>query len=279
VNDLPDDSGLTVSSVCFRLHPFERALQIARELGFDSVDLVGLRGLCEHVPVNGDAAEFAAAADVVRRSGVRPASVNGDPGSFDADDDRADVLGRIDRLVGFAAETTTPLLVLPCGEKRDGRTDAPAYRALADGLNAAAEIGRSRGVRIAVEAPYFGRPIDRLDRTSTLLELLDPDIEVALDVSHVDAADESVLDAWDLLRSRVGIIHLRDSVSGNIRRAIGHGRIDFAGFLDAVAADAFRGDTVLELETRDAPYASKEEEVLDAVQRLRGPARKVAASA
>ncbi|WP_206535737.1 sugar phosphate isomerase/epimerase family protein [Microbacterium sp. 4R-513] len=241
---------------------------MARDIGFDAVDVVGLRGLCEHVPVNGTRADFREAAAQFVASGLRAASVNADPGSFDGFDDLDDVHGRVDRLLEFAVATSTPLLVLPAGEKTDVRVTPPPVGLLAEGFNRAAERARSAGVRLAVEAPYFGRPIDRVDRASALLDALDPDIQLAFDVSHIEAADESVIDAWNTFMPRIGIVHFRDAVSGDIRRVIGRGRVDFGGVMHAIDSSDYGGAIVLELETRNSPYASKEDEVNAAVEYL-----------
>ncbi|MCU1406806.1 MAG: xylose isomerase, partial [Glaciihabitans sp.] len=93
-----DSTPFTVSTVSLRHYELAQALDVSKSLGFDTVDLVGLRGLCEHVPVNGSADEFRAAASTFAASGLRAASVNADPGSFDGFDDEHDVLQRIDYL-------------------------------------------------------------------------------------------------------------------------------------------------------------------------------------
>lgn len=94
-----------VSTVCLRRYDLGQALAAAEGLGFDTVDLVGLRGLCEHVPVNGSRSDMRAAADVFHASGLRSASVNADPGSFDGFDDYDDVMRRVGLLIDFAADT------------------------------------------------------------------------------------------------------------------------------------------------------------------------------
>jgi sugar phosphate isomerase/epimerase len=139
---------------------------------------------------------------------------------------------------------------------------------MAHALNEAGAKAARKGVRLAIEAPYFGRPIDRLARAAELMDALDPSIGSAFDVSHIEAADESVADAWELFAPRVAIVHLRDAVSGDIRRVIGHGRVDFPAVFEAMRSTGYAGDIVLELETRNSPYASKEEEVLAAVEYL-----------
>ena len=261
-------TSLIASTVCFRQYDLPRALATADRLGFGAVDLVGLRGLCEHVPVNGDRSARRAAAAVFLDSGLRASSVNADPGSFDGVDDPAEVMQRVHGLLEFCDEVGAPLLVLPCGEKTADRGAEPAYRRMADALGEAGEAARRRGIRLAVEAPYFGRPVDTLDRTDALAELLPPDIQLALDVSHVIAAGDTVADAWARFASRVAIVHLRDAVRGDIRRVIGRGEVDFDEAFRLAAEVGYRGDWVLELETRNSPFATKEAEVADAVTRL-----------
>lgn len=212
--------------------------------------------------------EMRCAAQVFADSGFRSASVNADPGSFDGFDDIKDVMHRVDLLLEFAAETESPLLVLPAGEKSPRRVKDPQIARMADALNDVAIRAQERGVRLAVEAPYFGRPVDTVGRAIALMNQLDPDIELAFDVSHIEAADESVVDAWRLLAPRAGIVHLRDAVSGDIRRVVGQGRVDFKRLFTALANTGYIGDIVLELETRDSPYSSKEEEITAAVDYL-----------
>ncbi|WP_345800129.1 sugar phosphate isomerase/epimerase [Microbacterium sp. AZCO] len=260
----------TVSTVCFRRYPLEQALDTAARLGFDRVDLVGLRGLCEHVPVNGTLSEMRRAARQFAASRLQAASVNADPGSFDGADDIEQVMARVRRLLAFCQEAGVPLLVLPCGEKREDASAPPRYAAMADALNEVAVMAWHEGIRLAVEAPYFGRPVDTIGRTETLLELLDPDVDLAFDVSHVVGAGESVTDAWAAIHERIAIIHLRDAVAGDIRRVIGHGDVDFPALLQAAQVSGFDGDVVLELETRNSPYQSKEDEVRAALAQL-GP--------
>lgn len=257
-----------LSTVCLRRYELPQALKTSRALGFDSVDLVGLRGLCEHVPVNGTRRDMHDAAVHFVESGLRAASVNADPGSFDGFDDESDVHRRVDLLLDFAHQAAAPLLVLPAGEKIEVRGILPQIPRMADALNKVSARAVARGVRLAVEAPYFGRPIDRVGLAVQLTDVLDPAIELAFDVSHIEAADESVLDAWRLLAPRVGIVHLRDAVSGNIRRVIGRGRIDFAAVFAELESTGYDGDIVLELETRDSPFSSKEQEILAAVDYL-----------
>jgi sugar phosphate isomerase/epimerase len=258
----------TLSTVCLRAHDFRTALGIATDLGFDSVDLVGLRGLCEHVPVNGTVAELRGAAQTFVESGLRGASVNADPGSFDGVDDADEVMRRISRLLVFLEETGVPLLVLPAGEKTEHAAARPDVRRMADALNTVSATARAAGIRVAVEAPYSGRPIDSLSRTADLLAELDPAVELAFDVSHVAGGGESVEGAWDALSGRIGIVHLRDAAPGDIRRVIGHGDVDFGALFRRMHETEYAGDVVLELETRHSPFATKQDEVNAAVAHL-----------
>lgn len=257
-----------VSTVCLRRYELPRALEVAHALGFDAVDLVGLRGLCEHVPIHAGAEEMRRVATEFSRTGMRAASINSDPGSFDGYDDPAQVMERIDFLLEFAGLAGAPLLVLPCGEKKDNRQGAPDRALMVEWLNRAAGLAYAAGIRLAVEAPYFGRPIDRVLGAARLFSELDPDIEIAFDVSHIEAAGDSVNEAWELLAPRVGIVHLRDAVPGDIRRVIGRGQVDFEGFSAAMSESGYTGDVVLELETRNSPFETKVAEIAAAVEYL-----------
>lgn len=261
---IPSLRPFALSTVCLRTSGFATALRRAAELGFETVDLAGLRGLCEHVPVDGTPAQLRDAARTFARSRLRGASVNADPGSFDGDEDRDDVLRRVLRLLDFVEQAGVPLLVLPAGEKTERAVDQPDIGRIAEGLNAVTARARAVGARVAVEAPYAGRPVDSLSRTVELLGELDPDVELAFDVSHIVGGGESVADAWDELASRVGIVHLRDAVPGDIRRVIGGGSVDFATLFERMDATGYAGDVVLELETRNGSFTSKEGEVVAA---------------
>lgn len=250
-----------LSTVALRRYPLVDALAEAAGLGFDVIDLAGLRGLCEHVPAEGSSAALRDVAETVMRSGLRVVSVNADPGSFDGQEDQRSVIDRVKRLIEFCAYSGVTKLVLPAGEKTKKDTTAPRLDELAEGINSAADIARDSDVELAVEAPYFGRPVNTLKRAGELASLIEPEVGIAFDVSHVAAAGESVTDGFIALADRVSVVHLRDAVLGDIRRPIGHGGIDFEALIRTAGEQSYEGDFVLELETRPGYFDSKNDEI------------------
>lgn len=268
-NSAADPTQLSCSTICFRDYSLEQALFLVRAQGFKAVDLGALRGLCEHVPLFGTNEELRDAARIVKESGVRVLSVNADPGSFNEDIAPLQILDRIETLSVFCAEVGSPMLLLPCGAAERG--DMPYEKQLellAAGLNAAAVTAARYGVQVVVEAPHHFRLVNTLERTRDLLQLLDPSIPLVYDVSHIRAAGEDPAAAFSEFAPRVGHIHLRDAEAGDIRKVLGSGDIDFAGFYVASRRAGYSGEYVLELETHESPFATKEGEVSDALTRL-----------
>jgi len=266
---MTDTTALTraCSTVVFRAYELPRALDTISALGIPAADLAALAGLCEHVPPRGSRADLRAIAGAVRGSGLAMTSVNADPGSFNGAADAALVLDRIDALLEFCADVAVPRLVLTCGDSEQSDDADRELGAVADGLNRAAEIAAGYPVELVVEAPHYFRLVNTMPRARVLLARLSPEIGQAWDVSHVRASGADPVPLFAEFAERVSIIHLRDAVPGDIRRAIGHGDVDFAGVL-AEAAIRPEVPLVLELETHDSPFETKEEEVQDALTKI-----------
>jgi len=269
---------LACSTICFRNEDLQGALERTRQQGFGAIDLGALNGLCEHVPLFGTTEDLREASRLVVASGLDVLSVNADPGSFNDGSSPLEILDRIESLAVFCAETSSPLLLLPCGAPE--RDDVP-YRAqlesVASGINAATASAARYGVRVAVEAPHYYRLVNTLDRVRDLIPLLDPEVGLVYDVSHVRAAGEEPASAYEEFAPRVVHVHLRDAEPGNIRKVLGSGDVDFGAFYASSQAAGYAGSYVLELETHDSPFTTKEEEVADALLRLdhvfRSPAK------
>ena len=177
---------------------------------------------------------------------------------------------RVERLIDFAAERERRLLVLPAGEKIGAAHDRPADRPHGDRAQRGGGKAARTACDLAVEAPYFGRPIDRLARAAELMEALDPSIELGLRrVAHRGRRR--------IRRRRVGAPRAagRRSCTCATRSAAtsggssAQGASTSAACFDAMDATGYAGDIVLELETRNSPYATKEDEVTAAIDYLR----------
>ncbi|MEU4228145.1 sugar phosphate isomerase/epimerase [Nonomuraea sp. NPDC026600] len=268
---------LACSTITFRHYQLRKALDTIAELGFSQVDLGALAGLCEHVPPNGSVAALSEVATQVRASSLMVTSVNADPGSFNTAETRSTVLGAIHRLLDFCVEAGSPRLVLTCGAPEQPAVASDIQLGLvADGLNTALERAQELGIELVVEAPHYFRLVNTIPRAQALLAALSPAVRQAWDVSHVRASGADPAGLFPQFAHRVSIVHLRDALLADIRRPMGLGDVDFGGVFASVSASGFEGPFVLELETHDSPFESKEEEVRSALNQLRSAAASAA---
>jgi sugar phosphate isomerase/epimerase len=104
-------------------------------------------------------------------------------------------------------------------------------------------IGSAAGVTLAIE-PHFATPFQTVPQITRLLEEV-PDLMIAYDPSHF------VMQGLDLratapLLSRTAHVHLRDAGVGKMQMPVGHGTVDFAWLLGALALNDYRGDCAIE---------------------------------
>jgi sugar phosphate isomerase/epimerase len=78
-----------------------------------------------------------------------------------------------------------------------------------------------------------------------------------LDFSHVVASGGNEVDAVRRLDGRIGHVHLRDAVLGNINLSIGRGKVNFPSAVDALTTSGYQGHYSLELETHDIEDAER----------------------
>ncbi len=79
------------------------------------------------------------------------------------------------------------------------------------------------------------------------------DVQVVYDVANALAAREDPVAGLEILGSRVGILHLSDTPSGQWRHdAIGSGDVDFGAIGGWVTRSGYAGDVVLEILAEDA---------------------------
>ena len=76
-------------------------------------------------------------------------------------------------------------------------------------------------------------------------------VGAVLDFSHVVASGGDEVDAVRRIDGRIGHVHLRDAVLGDINLSIGRGIVNFPAAIEALASSGYQGHYSLELETHD----------------------------
>jgi sugar phosphate isomerase/epimerase len=257
----PIDSRLGCSTISFRAWPLEGALAEIRAQGFGETDLGSLPGVCDHVPIPLPADRVEPIAKQIRDSGVAVRLINADVADMDDPDlTPIEIERRLTTLVSLAQAIGTSTIMLPCGRQgTEPRTELSRdIGTVARTLTAAAEFVNSAGLDLLVEAPHSRRLCATVERSEMLYETLgDAPVGAVLDFSHVVASGGEEVDAIRRLGDRIGHVHLRDAVLGDINRSIGRGQVNFPAAIDALTAGGYRGHYSLELETHDIEDADR----------------------
>ena len=106
-----------------------------------------------------------------------------------------------------------------------------------------------------------------IERAQALTDrLAGTDVGVVMDFSHVVASGGDPLEFVDGFADRIAHVHIRDAEPGNINLSVGHGSVDFAAGLKALAAAGYAGQFALELETRDITNDQRPQATAQAAQ-------------
>ncbi|MDD7834271.1 sugar phosphate isomerase/epimerase family protein [Paenarthrobacter sp. AB444] len=257
---------LGCSSISFRHQDLAAALHTMRGLGFEEIDLGALPGVCDHVPYILDAKAVEAVAAVVRDSGLRVRSVNGDVGDLNATLDAGAAEARqrhLGMLLSLAEKTGAKALVLPCGaiDHDPVRSLEEDIDAVASQLIHASERAKEFGVELWTESLHYFRLCWNIERAQLLADrLAGSDVGIVMDFSHIVASGGDPKDFVSRFGERITHVHLRDATAatdtqpGNINLSIGNGQADFAAGLSTLRALGYTGHFSLELETRDVTH-------------------------
>jgi len=255
------DSRVGCSTISFRRWPLAGALAEIKAQGFGETDLGSLPGVCDHIPVPLPADRVDRLAEQILDSAVTVRLINADVADMDDPRlDEAELQQLLRTLVELAQAVGTSTIMLPCGRQgteprtelsRDVATAARTLTAAADFLNAA-------GLNLLVEAPHSRRLCATVERSEMLYEALgEAPVGAVLDLSHVVASGGDEVEAVRRLDGRIGHVHLRDAVLGDINLTIGRGNVDFPAAIDALTTSGYQGHYSLELETHDIEDAER----------------------
>ncbi len=255
------DSRLGCSTISFRRWPLPGALAEIKAQGFGETDLGSLPGVCDHVPIPLPADRVDALAEQILDSGVAVRLINADVADMDDPDlDAAEMQRRLRTLVDLAQAVGTSTIMLPCGRQgTEPRTELSRDIAtVARNLTAAADFVNAAGLNLLVEAPHSRRLCATVERSQMLYEALGQSpVGAVLDFSHVVASGDDEVDAVRRFDGRIGHVHLRDAVLGEINLSIGRGKVNFPAAIDALATSGYQGHYSLELETHDIEDADR----------------------
>lgn len=146
-----------------------------------------------------------------------------------------------ERLVEEAAILGHEYLVLPWLSEDDRRT-ADQYRAWAEVLNRAGELGKAAGIRAAYHNHEFEfETVDGEMPLQLLLERTDPAlVDFELDFFWATKAGLKVGDVLGWAPERFTMAHIKDMSADGEMVDVGTGVIDFAGLLSSEVAQSIR---------------------------------------
>jgi sugar phosphate isomerase/epimerase len=255
------DSRLGCSTISFRRWPLPGALAEIKAQGFGETDLGSLPGVCDHVPIPLPADRVDALAEQILDSGVTVRLINADVADMDDPDlDAAEMQRRLRTLVELAQAVGTSTIMLPCGRQgTEPRTELSRDIAtVARNLTAGANFVNAAGLNLLVEAPHSRRLCATVERSEMLYEALgESPVAAVLDFSHVVASGDDEVDAVRRFDGRIGHVHLRDAILGEINLSIGRGKVNFPAAIDALTSSGYQGHYSLELETHDIEDADR----------------------
>ena len=255
------DSRLGCSTISFRRWPLPGALAEIKAQGFGETDLGSLPGVCDHVPIPLPTDRVDALAEQILDSGVTVRLINADVADMDDPDlDAAEMQRRLRTLVELAQAVGTSTIMLPCGRQgTQPRTELSRDIAMvARSLTAAADFVNAAGLNVLVEAPHSRRLCATVERSEMLYEALgESPVGAVLDFSHVVASGDDEVDAVRRIDGRIGHVHLRDALPGDINLSIGRGKVNFPAAIDALTSSGYQGHYSLELETHDIEDADR----------------------
>ncbi len=237
------DSRLGCSTISFRRWPLPGALAEIKAQGFGETDLGSLPGVCDHVPIPLPADRVDGLAEQILNSGVTVRLINADVADMDDPDlDAAEMQRRLRTLVELGpGRSVRPQSCCPAAG-RAPRGALPSCPATSRWWREASPrppiFVNAAGLNLLVEAPHSRRLCATVERSEMLYEALgESPVSTVLDFSHVVASGDDEVEAVRRIDGRIGHVHLRDAVLGDISVSIGtRGKVNFSAAIDALTS-------------------------------------------
>jgi len=237
------DRGVFLNGATIMTTPTDQHVRIAREAGFDGVELRGERLLVAPDEVD-------AAAAVVRRGEVW--SLNGIQIQLTADGslDRHRLVSELTPRLAVCRQTKAEyLLVVP--PRARGVSSHAAVAPITDGLAIAAQTAAADGIRVAFEFLGFADSPIRTPELAAAVVAGVADADLVLDSCHWHASGGGSLDGFPV--ERLAMVHLNDApdkqpdtIEDADRVLPGRGVIRLAELVAKLQARGYRGPWSLE---------------------------------
>jgi sugar phosphate isomerase/epimerase len=216
------------------------AARAARDLGFDGIEIntmgpeelpsATLRGLLQD---NG-----------LQLTAVSSGRIYVDGKATLSDPDpevRASVIGRLERLAGFAAEFEAPIVIgLLRGERLVDGNSAKTAALFVESMQKVAGYAATLGIDVYLEAinRYETALFNTAEQTVEVVRQIDQaNVKILLDVFHMNIEEVSIADAIRATGLLLGHFHVADSN----RHAPGRGHVDFTEIGTALRDIGYQG--------------------------------------
>jgi sugar phosphate isomerase/epimerase len=171
--------------------------------------------------------------DLAGRYGMRYTSMHLPP----VGDDLEGSVTRAVRAARFARALGAEVVLFKAASRRNYIRAAPVFLDATEGLGLTAVIQN-----------HCGSPLHDVDDVLEVLDGVgDERLKVLLEVGHFHQAGIAWNEAYEPLRQRVALVHIKDIAAGK-PVPFGLGEVDFPSLASTLEADGYEGDYVVELE-------------------------------
>lgn len=242
------------STLAFRWHSLDVALNAIADLGFDYVDIGSLKGDCEHLdPTRLSQKEVANLRETLRSLELRLSALNIRFGPYN--DPCAEVRDRqvawTKASIDIARALDASIVTTTTGDELEWQSRHDALGLIVPQIRECVKYGRERGVSLALEMPHKHSLTRNIQETIGIIPFLSDGSEgipITLDTSQVIHGGDSLTDVLKHLGNRIAHVHLRDAKGKYTRVAPGRGEVNFREFIKGTKELGYQGVYAIEFE-------------------------------
>lgn len=252
------------STTLFRLRPLQEAIELIGKGGFNAVELLADRP--HAYPEDISAAESARLMECLGQRklkicnlsacSVSALGVKDHPSWLEEDWVQRETRIRytLDCMRLAAAMGVPSVSTIAAGRIPSTMNRTDAWRLFVANMQRVLPLARKLAVKVLIQP----EPEMLIERSEEILGFLgefamDSFLQVDFNLGHFYCAGEDPLDAWEDLKSHVGIIHIEDVPADRKHKHVqlGEGSLDLQGFLRRVREAEYEGYVVVKLDSYD----------------------------